>query len=461
MERDDIQIRDFLEAIQTRALPATLVRERGKVIFDEVKITDARGNVSSWGISVELADASDGGFIPIEDSMLLPLGKIPPGSRAIITVESVTHKGNTRPTVPTIITEGKNLGRANATNALTQAIKKAYSMLRLKLKVTDKGTEERKEEGIIFPMLVKKWRETRGSIPTDAEYAKGLLVERKLDGIRTVAHMLPSGVVEMVSRRGQRYAGMDHITRELSLILRRNPSIHLDGEIYVHGVPLQILSGAVRGSMKGCIVSPLKKEELRLTLFDCFNPTSLETPAEARKELLYDLTRGLDLRYIDISQVYRVHNEADVLELARKFEEEGYEGAIVRIPSRGYEPSRNGKHSDNILKIKSRPDAEFQIVDITEGTSGKEVGAIIFICATERGDRFAAVPKGLTYEDRRYLFDNLRPEDVIGKMATIEYSILSENGVPQQPKFKCLRTDTDTADAITDLLLAKNKSGSR
>ena len=122
---------------------------------------------------------------------------------------------------------------------------------------------------------------------------------------------------------------------------------------------------------------------------------------------------------------FTVNSEEEVYELQRKFIEEGYEGAMVRNISGAY---ALGKRSANLQKVKTFLDGEYKIVAYTEGV-GKEEGCVIWQCETT-GGRFYVRPKG-TQAQRQEWFNNA--SQYIGKMLTVKYQELTDDGIPRFP----------------------------
>jgi len=90
---------------------------------------------------------------------------------------------------------------------------------------------------------------------------------------------------------------------------------------------------------------------------------------------------------------------------------------------------RIGKRSADLQKVKTFLDGEYRIVDYTEGT-GNEKGCVIWVCETPDGRQFRVRPRG-TQEERKVLFRN--GDDYIGKMLTVRYQELTDDGVPRFP----------------------------
>ena len=115
-----------------------------------------------------------------------------------------------------------------------------------------------------------------------------------------------------------------------------------------------------------------------------------------------------------------------VKELHGQYREAGYEGAILRMHEGVYEW---GYRSPHLLKFKEFDDAEFRIVGFDDGV-GKFAGCVIWICQTESGKEFRAVPKG-TLEEKSEWYRNAK--DYVGRMVTVKYQGLTDDGVPRFP----------------------------
>jgi ATP-dependent DNA ligase len=118
--------------------------------------------------------------------------------------------------------------------------------------------------------------------------------------------------------------------------------------------------------------------------------------------------------------------------------DEGYEGMMVRDLNGVYQ---FGKRSGYLLKRKEVFTEEFQIVDYTSGTNGKDLHALIWICATSNEIQFKVTPN-LTYEERYQLFQDCNQrfkQHYKHRLLTVEYRGLSIDRVPQHAKAICIR----------------------
>ena len=198
-----VYIKDYLTALGTDELPAVYNEDRTVLAFPDVVSTNSKGKTLHWIIRVTLLDAG-GQLVPIEDEMLASPGPDLGDFQGAHEVSSWQgESGKIRDTVPTFVTSGKNLGKANATNVLTQALRDALGLYNRRLKssrsrasvssaaadttatadiavTTDTSTADP------LPMLVKKEGQTKKSTLTPEMYARGLTAQEKLNGVRVV-----------------------------------------------------------------------------------------------------------------------------------------------------------------------------------------------------------------------------------------------------------------------------------
>ena len=86
-----------------------------------------------------------------------------------------------------------------------------------------------------------------------------------------------------------------------------------------------------------------------------------------------------------------------------------------------------------MVKFKMYQDAEFEITGISEGLREEDM---CFTLVTEDGIEFKAKPMGSRELKQQYRNDL---QNLIGKMATVKYFYLSDDGTPLQPVFKAIR----------------------
>ena len=495
-----VQIRDFRAAIVAGDIPGAFTSDARTVFqFPSVVSGASRGGGRrSWSVAVSLA-GPDGAPLAFTDAVLGG-GALPPGAVGVVTATShyVTAAGavgaDRGGVVPTIVRAGKNLGKANATTAATQALRDALGLYSAKLRkaTAPAGPAPGEDDGAAgeddgapgeadgaagegapsaadaaknggtaafpLPMLVQKYGATKHGSLTDADFAAGVVVQRKLNGVRLVAFRpaadeglrlgVPPGGVCVYSRTRALYPGVAHIKAGLAahfqppavpdllitaadgaplpaeaLAAARQAyqldAVHLDGELYVHGRGLAWISGQARRDADS---------ELEYHVFDCFFPGAIaaghDMPSAQRQAYLAlvfaagpqpgGLAAATHVRRVE---AFPGPDLPAVLALRDRFLAEGYEGAIVRKGDKGYRYGDNNYHSTNLLKLKPIHDAEFRVVGYGQGARGKDVGAVLWIAEVDEAHRvpgadwtFSVVPKDLSYPERYRIYALLGAE---------------------------------------------------
>ena len=321
------------------------------------------------------------------------------------------------------ITKGKNIGKKNATNVLTQALNEAFNKY---TKRYDKITTN-----ILLPMLVSRKFKYDSSI--------NYYIQPKLDGVRVIAY-LDDKVIKYYSRTGKEYK-LDHINEDLITLFNKYPNTYFDGELYKFGLSLQQISGFARNSKQSNV--------LEFHIFDCFDPDNIKTsPFYERIKILDKFD---DMKYVKFVKTLLVNNDIKLIDdISEKYLKQGYEGLIIRERNQIYEP---GIRSNHMFKIKPYNTNEYIINGFKSGTKGKDIGALIWICTINKknidddiinynnklltNDQFSVVPN-MTYNERYEYYNKLNKKKNIhnfkDRLLTVQYSSLSDSGIPMQPK---------------------------
>ena len=372
-----------------------------QIVFDETLFGIAKsGSVYQWRIYV-VHNEDDTGTINIERGLI---------------------DGKKHVTQDTVLT-GKNLGKVNATTAVGQAIFNAESKRNKKLDdgydYTIEGSRA-KFNDLLKPMLAQSYE----------KHAKKLVypcyAQPKLDGIRCLARRI-GNTVTLYSRKGKILDLVPHINEALLAVL--NDGQCADGELYTHGWDFQKIVSAIKKTNENTpgiqyhIYDLPDMQDRSKTFVDRFNSfargrisaaadclVSVETPLIRTEEAL--------MSYED-----QCHND-------------GYEGVMARNIQSQY---LFGYRSKDLLKVKRFLDDEYEIVDFTHGTS-IELECIVFVCKTKDDQTFSVRPVG-THEERKAMYKN--GASYIGKMLTVKYQELSNDGVPRFPVGLHIREDWD------------------
>lgn len=291
--------------------------------------------------------------------------------------------------------------------------------------------------GFAKHMLAKQADKVKDS---SIEKVKVWAVSRKIDGVRCSFYW-KDGEIHTASRGGGHYDYSTYQLREhpmLNQFLSQHPDWILDGELYKHGKSLQQISGAARmeKTAKGC-------DWLEYYVYDIMVPN---TPFEKRQVYLNELQEFLgqtefnpekewnknDLRIHVVPHEY-VHGENkkdQIIALHNQYVSEGWEGCVARDISKDY---KYGGRGNEMVKFKMYQDSEFEITGLSEGLRPEDM---CFTLKTEDGIEFKAKPMGSRELKEQYREDLPK---LIGKMATVKYFYLSDEGTPLQPVLKAIR----------------------
>jgi DNA ligase-1 len=310
------------------------------------------------------------------------------------------------------IKQGKNLGRTNATTAKEQAVSEADSKW---TKQHDKKYSEARGGGskTHSPMLAETYEDHIDKVVFPC------YIQPKLDGHRCIAKRHKDSV-EMLTRNGKPFLGLEHIRQELMLSMYEGEV--WDGEVYSHKKD----TGLTFQDVTSLIKKPSTKSMLlKYYVYDRVTSHGFEQRFTTTIQRLQQLT----LNYICVVHTAVVDSHERVISQRDYFESIGYEGAMLRTPHGLY---KEGGRSKDLLKVKAWVDAEFLVIDIISGR-GKMADKGIYVCQTADGTKFNATANG---DDgfRQGLLSN--KHQYIGKMLTVEFFewTTSKKPVPRFPK---------------------------
>jgi len=277
----------------------------------------------------------------------------------------------------------------------------------------------------ILPMLAQKFSKSARHINYPAAG------QRKFDGVRCLS-MQSSGFlynIVLLTRKNKEFAGMNILRAELAL-LNLPPSIVLDGELYSDTLTFQRVVGLVRKKPENLSDQDRADlDQVSYRIYDLINLSNMDMTFVARYRLLQSILRAVpdtQTPRLRITRNVRIRNEEDVTAYLALFEEEGFEGLMVRNLESPYELDKRSKH---LQKVKTFIDAEFPIRGYYEAT-GNDRGTPIWECEAPNGRLFRARPMG-TLDERRVLWayrDNL-----VGRPLTVRFFEYTDDGVPRFP----------------------------
>jgi DNA ligase-1 len=282
------------------------------------------------------------------------------------------------------------------------------------------------------PMLAQHYEPAR--IPNDT-----IWLQPKLNGVRA---LYQDGHFQSRDEIPWNEPVLRHLTQPLKLMFPGERTI-LDGELYVHGWPLQKINHAIAVNRAEPCEDTFQVE------YHVFDVVSFNLPFEER---FYNVMKYKNLFIPDVKvrmvDTIYVNNQQDANDFYALQVRKGYEGIMYRIGECPYTHPKqpmslvywNGhnkhrkylsdKHNRtwHLLKRKEWQDGEFVCHGVTEG-EGKYIGAVgALVCETPNGKRFG-VGSGLTDHDREVYFEN----PPTGRLIKVKYLTYTSDGIPFNP----------------------------
>lgn len=326
-------------------------------------------------------------------------------------------------------TKGKNIGKANETTAEQQAVSEAQSRV---AKQRDKGYVDTREEaqagpatntlGKKKPMLATDFDKVK---PEAIDWANAF-IQPKLDGHRSLFDEI------QYSRQGKEQ-GVAHIADDLKGG-DWFEGMHLDGELYVHGMTLQAI---------GSLIKKYREESLKLE-YHVYDLVA-DIPFEQRYAALansFKQSEGLRDERIVLVPTHKVDSLDAAQAFHKQFVAAGYEGSILRHGTQGYE---DDKRSKGLLKLKDFSDLEVEVFDFEWGTpntcpAGGEYLNPVLVYRIPGTEITGKVTAPGSHAEKHAQGQNI--ESYLGnKLLTIEHMGFTPDGVPNIATAKCWREE--------------------
>ena len=309
----------------------------------------------------------------------------------------------------------KNQGKKNSTTSEQQALAEAKAMFRKRKEMGSFESINDIDNPVYFkPMLAHDFNDYKDKLKFP------LFSQPKLDGIRCVVKS--DG---MWSRNGKPIISAPHIFEAIKPLFEVNPDLIFDGELYANKdvADFNTIVSCVRKT-KPTLADLETSKKIQYWIYDM---PSVSGGFSKRENKLIEME--LPECCVKVQSVCCI-NENVVKHYYEYYMEQGYEGQMIRTDSE-YE----NKRSKSLLKHKLFVDGEFEILGVEEGKgnlSGK-VGRLNFKI---NGKPFDAAVNG----DWEYIERLWKSKDgLIGKMATVKYFELTEDGIPRFPKIIAIR----------------------
>lgn len=255
------------------------------------------------------------------------------------------------------------------------------------------------------------------------------------------------GEIHTASRGGEDYdAATTHLRENPKLLkfFEANPTVILDGELFVRGKTLQQISGAARMEKNA-----YDCDWLQYWVYDCYISSDVDMIADDRWGfLMHELCNNFEIPMYMSTEDDEHEDPIRVLiheyvtgwdnmkKLHDKWVAEGFEGAVITDPIKPY---KVGSRCNNLIKIKQYKSEDFMVVGYKLGLRGSE--DMTFTCELEDGRTFEAMPVGDRATKAEYVenFDN----KYRGHKAECTFFNYSDDGIPTQPKLRIFRFDLE------------------
>ena len=354
--------------------------------------------------------------------------------------------GKVTDTKPTIITQGKNIGKANETSIREQAFLEAQSKWNLKVKKEQFHEQNQGSQGSqgskaqsptksatksvanakeFRPMLAHKLE------PSKSKFNVSYIAQPKLDGIRMNCVMI-NGEPRFLTRTGKDIENFNALREDIKKC-KIPDGIILDGELGCFGknpeLTFQEATGIVKRK-KGTVNA--KEKYIKYVVYDLYDTNNTDMTFIERYNALAKMLRQKKDMLIELCchELFVVQSLPEIEQTLNRFLDEGYEGLMLRTQDGKYETD---KRSKGLLKYKKFTDSEFEIIGFKEG-KGNDKKTIIFDCKTPEGRMFSVRP-AMTHGERSKMFEeaSANPSMYVGKKLTVKYFELSPDGIPRFP----------------------------
>jgi DNA ligase 1 len=257
---------------------------------------------------------------------------------------------------------------------------------------------------------------------------------RKLDGVRCITIVDPSGNVKCYSRAGKEFKTLDKVRTDISAMGVRG--VVFDGEIcLVDGDGNEDFQGIMKQIKRKnhTIENPIYKLFDYITLDDfnsCYGSVALaHRLGVLQKELVNArISKDLRLSTLDLLEQDFIEHEAMFEEMVTHATQQGWEGLMLRKNT-----NYCGKRNKDLLKVKKFHDAEYTVVDLeskslrvvdTVTNTEVEEEMLSAVMIEHRGN-IVRVGSGFSIEQRREYHAD--PSKIVGKTITVQYFEESKN----------------------------------
>lgn len=334
--------------------------------------------------------------------------------------------GAMQTTLPTTC-KPMNVGKANATTAVEQAVKECLAI-----------HKKKKEEGYFEeldsvdndcwqePMRANDYKKVKKK-DKKGKLAFPFYVQPKLDGHRCVDKNDGAW-----TRKGKPYVCIPHIVDALKPAFEKfTDMVPFDGELYADKFANDFneLSSIIRQSKPTAADLQKSKDFMQYWIYDIAD-TSMKFSERSKK--LGEILDQLNSPYLVKVPTYLVSSHEELIQRYEEFIDAGFEGLMVRTNT-VYE----FKRTDALLKFKEFQDAEFIAVDVVEGEGNRKGTLACIWFLNEDGHRFKGDMTGTRAFNRQLWAER---DKIPGTRWTVKFfNRTPDKNIPRFPKVKAIR----------------------
>lgn len=271
------------------------------------------------------------------------------------------------------------------------------------------------------------------------------LVQNKYDGVHCIV-VVHGEAVGLFSRTGNMFTNVSFLIDQLDAELDNGV---YSGELVNELLSLEELSGAVNPNrtkpLDDNAATKIKKSWL--ALFDYF---SVEEFIAGKSKLSYN-ARLNELRTrsssVCVCHTTEVHNETELLKVAKWHTDQGYEGVVSKDPAFIWTA---GKKDESMTKIVRGVDYDLEVIGVEEG-KGKRAGMVANLIVRWRpygkadADSVSLPVDGRFTDEQRLAWWDC-PASIIGRVVHVHALQLGSKGSLRLAKGHEVRIDKSVAD---------------
>ncbi len=250
--------------------------------------------------------------------------------------------------------------------------------------------------------------------PKLVDFKDGWYASRKLDGLRCICKIDSEGTPRFYSRKGKEFETLGILGDNIINAGLKN--IVLDGELCIMDGELEDFTAISKEyNKKNHIIVNPKYFIFDILTHEEFNQGFSNSTLSRRLNSFIQIPEGCEQLLQKL-----VKSDAEVTMALEYAVSKGQEGLILR-KNCGY----RGKRSNDILKVKSFQDAEYEVINVTNGEmrfleDGQDVSreTLANVTILHKGEE-VSVGSGFSKAERQHYYAN--PDAIIGKQITVQY----------------------------------------